>query len=179
MMGAWLDNLRAAQKIDDDLFLKYACQIRRGFAARLRDVQTAQRYEREAAIREAVTAAEARLEPMVKQRCEFDEIQEFKRAVLGVAFRRPVLAIIGASGLGKSMLAAAVLREFGPKFLELTVEDNEHLDMADFDYGCHAGLLLDGVGDVLFLNKNREALQGRAKVWMTLPMHGNSEPGLH
>ena len=163
ILGAWLDNLRSAQKIDDDLFLKYACQIRKGFAARLRDVQAAQRYEKEAAIRDAVATAQAQLAPMVRDRCDFDEIDEFKRMVLGTAFRRPMLAIIGASGLGKSMLGAAVLREFGPEFLELTVEDNEHLDMSDFDYARHSGLLLDGVGDVLFLKKNREALQGRAK----------------
>ena len=164
VMGAWLDNLRAAQKIDDDLFLRYACEIRRGFAARLRDVQAAQRYEKEAAVRQAVATAQEQLAPMIKSRCQFAEVDEFKRAVLGTAFRRPVLAIIGASGLGKSMLASAILKEFGPQFLELTIEDNEHLDMADFSYGRHAGLLLDGVGDVLFLKRNREALQGRAKI---------------
>ena len=47
--------------------------------------------------------------------------------------------------------------------MEVTVEDNEHLDMADFDVRHHGGVLLDGVGDALILKKNREALQGRAK----------------
>ena len=164
ILGGWLDNLLAAQKISDKLFLDYASQIRRGFATRWRDVEAAQRYEREAAIRDAVSAAQKQLEPLLKDRRQFQEIDEFKQTVLGTTFRRPMLAIIGASGLGKSMLAAAVLREFGPEFLELTIEDNQHLDMADFNYARHAGLLLDGVGDVLFLKKNREALQGRAKV---------------
>ena len=89
-------------------------------------------------------------------------------------FRRPILAIVGGTNLGKSMLASHILqrvaallelpvRQDEPTFLEVTVEDNEHLDMADFDIRYHGGVLLDGVGDTPILKKNREALQGRAK----------------
>ena len=35
---------------------------------------------------------------------------------------------------------------------------------ADFDRTRHSGVLLDGVGDAYILQKNREALQGRAKL---------------
>ena len=71
--------------------------------------------------------------------------------------------------MGKSMLAGNVLREVSKlvdalSFLEVTVEDNEHLDFADFDRKVHSGVLLDGVADALILKKNREALQGRAKL---------------
>ena len=38
------------------------------------------------------------------------------------------------------------------------------LDLSDFDVCKHAGVLLDGVGDVLFFKRNREVLQGRPKV---------------
>ena len=67
------------------------------------------------------------------------------------------------------MLAADVLRRLGDivggtDFLELTVEQNPHLDLADFEWDRHAGVLLDGVGDALILKANREALQGRAKL---------------
>ena len=55
-------------------------------------------------------------------------------------------------------------RENEPAFLEVTVEDSEHLDMADLDVRYHGGVLLDGVGDTLILKKNRESLQGRAKL---------------
>ena len=47
--------------------------------------------------------------------------------------------------------------------MEVTVEENEHFDMADFDVRHHGGVLLDGVGDALILKKNREPLRGRAK----------------
>ena len=84
-------------------------------------------------------------------------------------FRRPVLAIVGGTRLGKSMLAADILRRIGcnlgvPQFLEVTVEDSEQMDLADFDRRKHAGVLLDGVADAFFLKRNRETLQGRAKV---------------
>ena len=82
--------------------------------------------------------------------------------------RRPMLAIIGATNLGKSMLAGDVLMKIATKlglqsFLEVTVEDDGHLDLSSFDITFHAGVLLDGVGDALFLHSNRESLQGRAK----------------
>ena len=51
-----------------------------------------------------------------------------------------------------------------PSFLEITVETNEHLDFSDFDIRQHSGVLLGGVGDASILKKNREALQGRAKL---------------
>ena len=38
------------------------------------------------------------------------------------------------------------------------------MDLAEFDRRVHAGVILDGVGDALFLKRNREALQGRPKV---------------
>ena len=69
------------------------------------------------------------------------------------------------------MLAAVVLERVAealgllPRaFLEVTVEDDGHLDLSDLDVAKHGGVLLDGVGDVLLLKKNRETLQGRPKV---------------
>ena len=92
-----------------------------------------------------------------------------------VMFRRPIFAIIGGTNLDKSMLTATILqrvaailelpvRESEPAFLEVTVEDNEHLDMTDFDVRYHGGVPLDGLGDAFILKKSRESLQGRAKL---------------
>ena len=63
------------------------------------------------------------------------------------------------------MLAAHTLKRVANKlalkdFLEVTVEDSENMDLADFDRRVHAGVLLDGIGDAMF----REALQGRPKI---------------
>ena len=97
-------------------------------------------------------------------------VQEFIACHDGAArFRRPILAIVGGTRLGKSMLAVDILKRIAgclnlPSFLEITVEDSEQMDLADFDRGQHAGVILDGVGDAYFLKRNREVLQGRPKI---------------
>ena len=112
---------------------------------------------------------------------DFEIVDEFVQLFAGPPrFRRPILAIVGGTNLGKSMLAAHVLNKVAEvltipaasieqagddtPFLEVTVEDSMQLDLSDFDVSMHAGVLLDGVGDTLFLKQNREALQGRPKV---------------
>ena len=50
-----------------------------------------------------------------------------------------------------------------PTFVEVTVEGDGHLDFSSFDVARHAGVLLDGINDVMLLKRNREALQGRPK----------------
>lgn len=85
------------------------------------------------------------------------------------ALRRPILAIVGGTNLGKSLLAASVLRRVGDRlgikdFLEVTVEGQSDLDFSDFDHQIHSGVLLDGVGDTQTLQENREILQGRPKL---------------
>ena len=83
--------------------------------------------------------------------------------------RRPILLILGASGLGKSLLAGQVLEKVAAclqleGYLEVTVEDDGHIDFSRFDVVRHAGVLLDGIGDVLLLKQHRESLQGRPKL---------------
>ena len=49
-------------------------------------------------------------------------------------------------------------------FLEVTVEDDEALDLGEMDIRVHAGVLLDGLGDAKFLARHHEVLQGRPEV---------------
>ena len=85
----------------------------------------------------------------------------------GVAkHRRPMLALVGGTNLGKSFLAAHVLELLAQSlgvngFLEVTVEGSPHLDLTGFDHRVHSGVLLDGAGDAFFLRTHREVLQGR------------------
>ena len=66
------------------------------------------------------------------------------------------------------MLAADVMRRVGllvgvNDYKEVTVEADEALDLSEFCVAQDAVVLLDGVGDAMFLHRHREALQGRAK----------------
>ena len=67
------------------------------------------------------------------------------------------------------MLAAHILRKVAeilgvPSFLEVTVENDEGLDLSRYDHRNHAGVLFDGVGDVLTLWHHRETMQERPKL---------------
>ena len=141
------------------------------------------RDERGCAVQKLVEEELNSLHQQGKVKCvrEFAVVDEFVQLFAGQPrFRHPILAIVGGTNLGKSMLAAHVLNKVAEAlafpaapteeasvatpFLEVTVEDSTQLDLSDFDVCTHAGVLLDGVGDTLFLKRNREALQGRPKV---------------
>ena len=101
----------------------------------------------------------------------FDVVDRFVSLFTGPPhWRRPFLVIVGATNLGKSMLAATVLEKVAsalrltpPAFAEVTVEDDGHLDFSDLNEEVHSGVLFDGVGDAMILKKHRESLQGRPK----------------
>ena len=168
--GWWLDNLLKAGKLTRGTYLRLAARVTIGFQKRLADVRAAERFEKDLELEMAVQADVAALQPSKWPMKVFPEVEEFLACHTGApTFRRPILAIVGATRLGKSILANDVLQQIAKQlglanFLEITVEDSEHMDLADFDRRCHAGVLLDGVGDALFLKRNRESLQGRPKI---------------
>lgn len=167
--GWWLDNWLKAGKLTRDTYLGIAARVTVGFQRRLTDVRAAERYEKEAAVRQHVDAELQALGDMQPAK-EFPEIElfvEYFRS--GEHRRRPILAIVGGTNLGKSLLAIQVLKKISkmvdvPGYLEITVEGNTVLDFSDYDHRVHSGVLLDGVGDALVLKQNREVLQGRPKV---------------
>ena len=156
--GWWLDNLLKSGKLSRQAYLSLAARVTVGFQKRLADLwkmQSVLRYKH-LKVRSGRWKLFQRLKPF---------------SVVSMArqhFRRPVLAIVGGTRLGKSMLANDVLQRLADKlgvasYIEVTVENDDSMDLADFDRRRHSGVLLDGVGDVLFLKRNREALQGRSK----------------
>lgn len=154
--GWWLDNLLKSGKLSRQAYLSLAARVTVGFQKRLADVKAAERFEKELALEDAIRAETQALEGSKWPMKTFPEIETF------------VLAIVGGTRLGKSMLANDVLQRLADKlgvasYIEVTVENDDSMDLADFDRRRHSGVLLDGVGDVLFLKRNREALQGRSK----------------
>lgn len=166
----WLTDLWGEQKLTHEQFLGLSAQFRNGHAGRRRDAVEVLMHEKKKAVRDHIRRELDLLQSAghVKPRRAFPEIDQFVRLFTVPALRRPIFAIIGGTNTGKSMLGAAILREVAAvlglqDFVELTVEAGEHMDLSDFDLREHAGVLLDGVGDAMFLHHHREALQGRAK----------------
>ena len=166
----WIDGWYKQGKLASDVYLGEAARIGVGFQRRLGDIRAAERYLREAAVDAHIRAEQAALRGQLGQFRMYEEVEAFIALFApGTSLhRRPMLALIGGTNLGKSMLAANVLERVATvlgvsSFLEVTVEGNEHLDLNGFDHRAHSGVLLDGVGDAFFLRQHREVLQGRAK----------------
>ena len=166
----WIDNWYKQGKLSNAVYLKVAATIGVGFQRRLGDIRAAERYLREAAVDDHIKAEQLELEQETLDFKSYPEVDHFISLFSPQTrkHRRPMLAIIGGTNLGKSMLAASVLKQVGElvgveSYMEVTVEGNTHLDLTGFDHRLHSGILLDGVGDALFLRTHRETLQGRAK----------------
>ena len=165
----WLDNLLKHEKIDRGVYLSYASRVGIGFQRRSGDVRGAERHDKEQAMLAHVESEAAVLTRAVKPVKFFAQVEAFLQCFREDRHRRPVLAIVGGTNLGKTMLARDVLRRVAALlcvrgFLEVTVEMNENLDFSELDTRVHGGVLLDGVGDAFILKKNRESLQGQAKM---------------
>ena len=166
----WLEGWWLGQKLSHAQFNEYSMHFRCGHAKRKRDLEEVLRSEREKAIDKHLKQERESLcnvDPDKPMR-EFPELTTFVTSFTRSLRRRPIVLIVGGTNLGKSMLAASVLQRVGkvldvPDYLEVTVEDDTNLDLSEFDLAQHAGVLLDGVSDVLMLKRHREALQGRMK----------------
>ena len=172
--AAWLEGLYQDNKLTLDRFIQLsATNFPFGHATRKRDVEEALRDRRKLEV-EALVARELKeledkdaLQKLQTQ--TFPDIDLYIQSFKCSKRRRPVLLILGATGLGKSLMAGQILEKIGEilglsAFLEITVEDDGHLDFSELDPSKHAGVLLDGLGDLLLLKRNRETLQGRPKV---------------
>ena len=171
VQGWWLDNLLKAGKLDRATYLALAAKVTVGFQKRLMDVRAAERFEQSQAVHRHVCGECGRLVERLAPMKDFPEVEQFLSMFDAQSFyhRRPILAIIGGTNLGKSLLARHVLLGVAGRlgledFLEITVEMMGTFDLADFDLRVHGGVLLDGVGNALTLKLNREAWQGRPKV---------------
>ena len=111
--AAWLSDLLAAHKLTHAQYLQYSDQFGAGHSSRRRDALDALRDEREASVQEHV-ASEARLlreANMLREVRQFDVVDKFATLFTGgPKFRRPILAVVGGTNLGKSMVAADILR---------------------------------------------------------------------
>ena len=168
---AWLQNLWEKHKLSHKAYLELSMRFRSGHSKRKRDVEDIKRQEQWLQVSQHVEAEKTALhqaQPLQPLR-SFPNIDVFIDSFRQPSHRRPILVIVGATKLGKSLLANDVLRRVCQvlglqHYLGVTVEGDESLDFSEFDINLHGGILLDGVGDVQVLWKHREVLQGRPKV---------------
>ena len=164
---SWVDGLWAAQKLGHEEYLSTCRAIGTGYAARKRDASEVMRDELEASICVHDKREQASLQRQPSR--PFPDVERFVALFAGAAqWRRPMLVFVAATNMGKSLLARRTLERVAdalglPGYAEVTVEGDAHLDMSGYDHRKDAGVLLDGVGDALFLKRQREVLQGQPK----------------
>jgi len=167
--ASWLVSLWTARKMTHEQYEELSSTFRSGHASRMRDLESVRHTERALAVRKHLLHEKKDLEKIkLNDFRTYPEIEEFVSYFMRPSRRRPILAIIGPTGTGKSELAASTLRRICKilsvsDFVEVTVGDNGSLDLSDFNIEMHGGILLDGVGDAQMLADHRETLQGRAK----------------
>ena len=185
--ACWLEDLWSAHKLTHRQYLAFSRQFGSGHSSRRRDALDALRDEREEKTRRHVEEELRLLQETgrVRKTKSFQQVDDFVSLFRGEAmFRRPISVIVGGTNLGKSLLAAEVLWKVAcvlglvsehaeerssdgqvlQPFIEVTVEESTEVDLSEYNLDTHAGVLLDGIGDVRFLKRNREVLQGRPKV---------------
>ena len=164
----WLDSLYEQGKVSHERYQELSMHFPSGYAARKRDTEQLVRDEHDLAVHALVAREQQRLE--TKAWRHFPEVAEFERYFDGSPHhRRPMLAIVGDTNCGKSLLGGSILQGLASNlgvqsYLEITVEGDAELDLRDFRVNKHSGILLDGVADVKTLKAHREVLQGRPKV---------------
>ena len=162
----WLRSLWEGHELSDELYAAYSQQFRAGHADRKRDLSELEADRRRQAVHRHVEKelAELKAAGVFRPARLFPETTSFVKRVEVARPRRHILAIVGDTNCGKSLLAADVLRRVGAVLgltddLEVIVKDDSSLDFADLDVQRHAGVLLDGVDDALVLKQSREVLQ--------------------
>jgi len=165
----WLDQMLKGNKLTRTEYLRCAAKCVIGFQRRHADVMASIRFQRELAVTEAVQAEQALVQQKMLAVKPFPEVATFVNLFRIWAFRRPIFVIVGPTGTGKSLLASEILRLIAEivgvsSWLEVTVEDSNALDLVDFNRAEHSGVNFDGLGDAMILKRNRESLQGRAKI---------------
>ena len=170
----WLQSLYQDGKMSAERFLQLSASLfPLGHAARKRDIEEVLRDRRHREVEALVATEKKALEEAAPledlQLAAFPEAEEFVNGFKESRHRRPIFLLVGPTYTGKSLLAghllskiAAILQVAG--YVEVTVENDGYLDFSSFDVTRHGGVLLDGIGDVLLLKANREALQGRPKL---------------
>ena len=169
-----LEGLYQDKKLTPSMFIELSATLFPfGHGARKRDVEEALRDQRRLSV-EALVKTELQaladndaLHPLELQ--AFPDVDRDATSFQQSRRRHPVLLLLGATGLGKSLMAGQIVEKIGQAFglseyLEITVEDDGHIDFSELDPDKHAGVLLDGLGDLLLLKRNRETLQGRPTV---------------
>ena len=157
VQGQWIEDLWADDKLSHDSYHALSLRIRKGHAARKRDLEAVQADEREVWVDNQIKAVNCALSSLMMKFREFPEVKAWEDSFLSVDFRWKILALVADSASGKST--------FGENLFEnplvITVEEAVNLDLKAFRPSEHDGIVLDNVNSWGQLLLWRALLQAR------------------
>ena len=155
--GRWLEDLWADDKLSHAAYMELSLKIRRGHASRKRDFEAVTADEHSHSVDQHIIDVNRSLSKLQAPFRSFSEVTDWEDTFLQVQFRWKILVLCADSAAGKSNYAESLF----DRPLILTVEAAQHLDLKDFDYQKHDGIILDNVNSWGQLLSWRAVLQAR------------------
>ena len=155
--GRWLEDLWADEKLSHEAYMDLSLKVRRGHAARKRDFEAVTADEHSAFVDQSIVVVNKSLCQLQAPFRSFQQVKEWEDSFLQVQFRWKILVLCADSAAGKSNYAESL---FDRPFI-LTVEAAQHLDLKQFDYQKHDGIILDNVNSWGQMLSWRAVLQAR------------------
>ena len=157
VLGKWLDDLWTDGKLEHNIYRELAVRVRTGYSSRKRDLEQVLAEEREKRVDARIAKVAEAQEQLKAPPRVFQAVRDWEDSFLHLDFRWKLLLLWADSASGKSTFAEGL---FENPFL-VTVEEAEHLDLKDFDFEKHDGLVLDNCNSLKQLLRWRAILQGR------------------
>ena len=157
VQGQWIEDWWAEDKLSHETYHKLSLRIRKGHAARKRDLEAVQADEREAWVDGQIKSVNEAQKPLKTKFRRFPEVKTWEDSFLIVDFRWKILALVADSASGKSTYGESL---FDNPFV-ITVEEAEQLDLKAFRPSEHDGIVLDNVNSWGQLLRWRALLQAR------------------
>lgn len=157
VQGQWIEDLWADDKLFHEYYHKLSLRIRKGHAARKRDLEAVQADEREAWVDQQIKAVNEAQKPLKTKFRRFAQVTTWEDSFLTVDFRWKILALVADSASGKSTYGESL---FDNPFV-ITVEEAQELDLKAFRESRHDGIVLDNVNSWGQLLRWRALLQAR------------------
>ena len=155
--GRWLEDLWADDKLSHDVYKDLSLKVRRGHASRKRDFEAVAADEHSQFVDQQIIDVNMSLSKLQAPFRSFTEVTEWEDTFLQVQFRWKILVLCADSAAGKSNYAESLF----DRPLILTVEAAQHLDLKEFEYQKHDGIILDNVNSWGQLLSWRAVLQAR------------------
>ena len=150
----WIGQLAGAGKISAGMEREMYVKIGSGLTRRLQDLDRRQRELGSMALQKHIERRQAELETQVKPFREIEAVTKWLERVGQTSWRKPILVLEGASGLGKTEYAK---RLFGhPRFCyEVNMAKNDDFSLKDFNPSVHKMILWDEAAPTLVSNQRK------------------------